>query len=214
MDLSKDPDDIATCCCWTDLKKSANSIDHRKRESLGLLLASGLAAMFCGRGAEAADAPPEKQPPQIGDEFVFAKGDKKGEVVTVADLANDGTILETWSKDPASGTVRSKSRLNRVLLLRLDPSSFDPTTAKRAAEGIVAYSGFCTHAGCFIENYRPEEKVIFCHCHSSMFDPADNGKVVGGPAKAPLAALPLKISDGKPVVAGSFEGKLGAPKQS
>jgi Rieske Fe-S protein len=187
-------------------------VDQNRRRSVGLLLATGLTAVLPNRQGEAADPKPDRAPPQAGDEFVFAKGAKKGQTVTVADLADNGTLLEVWPKDPASDVVRSKSRLNRVLLLRLDPATLDPNTAKRAAEGIVAYSAFCTHAGCFIENYRPEEKVIFCHCHSSMFDPAASAKVTGGPAKTPLAGLPLKIADGKPVVAGAFQGKLGMPK--
>ena len=45
-----------------------------------------------------------------------------------------------------------------------------------------------------------------------MFDPTASAKVVGGPAKQPLAGLPVKIADGKVVVAGEFEGKVGAPK--
>jgi Rieske Fe-S protein len=96
--------------------------------------------------------------------------------------------------------------------LRLDQASLDEKTAARAAEGIVAYSGFCTHAGCFIEQYRPQEQAIFCHCHNSMFNPRANGKVIGGPAKAPLAGLPVKIDGDKLLVAGTFQGKLGVPK--
>lgn len=209
MNRKPDPEPGPACC---------ECVDHARRRSVGLLLATGLVAALADRHAAADEekpekkAEPEKAPPQPGDEFVFAKGASKGKTVAVADLATVGTLLEVWAKDPASGAVRSKSRLNRVLLLRLDPASLDEATAKRSAEGIVAYSGFCTHAGCFIENYRPEEKVIFCHCHSSMFDPATSAKVVGGPAKAPLAALPVRIGDGKPLVAGEFEGKLGVPK--
>ena len=143
---------------------------------------------------------------------MFAKGEKKGETVTVADLTQVGTIFECWAKDPANGTVRSGNRLNRILLMHLDPAALDEATTKRAAEGMVAYSGFCTHAGCFIENLRPEDDVIYCHCHGSMFDPKAGAKVVGGPAKGPLAGLPVKIVDGKLIVAGPFEGKLGIAK--
>lgn len=184
----------------------------RRRQVLASAPSAALAAMLHPEPAGAADLAPTKMPPQSGDEFVFAKGERKGQTVTVADLSTDGTLLEVWAKDPTDGTVRSKSRLNRVLLLRLDPATLDEATAKRASEGIVAYSGFCTHAGCFVESYRPVEQVISCHCHGSMFDPAAGAKVVGGPARAPLAALPVKIADGRPVVAGEFQGKLGAPK--
>ena len=203
MDRTVEPEACPACC---------GGVDQQRRRSVGLLLAGGLAALLPEGRAAADDAPPEKSPPQAGDEIVFAKGDKKGQTVTVADLAQVGTILECWAKDPASGAVRSGNRLNRILLMHLEPATLDEATAKRAADGMVAYSGFCTHAGCFIENLRPEDDVIYCHCHGSMFDPKAGAKVVGGPAKGPLAGLPVKIADDKLIVAGPFEGKLGVAK--
>lgn len=193
-------------------RERCGCVDRERRRSVGLILATGLAAIVPEREGEAADAAAAKAPPQAGDEFVFAKGVDKGKTITPANLAQNGTLIEAWSKDAGTGTIRSKSRLNRVLLLRLDSASLDEATAKRAADGIVAYSGFCTHAGCFIESYRPTEQVIFCHCHASLFDPRASAKVTGGPAKAPLAGLPLKIEDGKLLVAGEFQGRVGAPK--
>lgn len=186
--------------------------DRDRRRALGLLAATGLAAVLPGQDATAAVPAPDKAPPQPGDELTFVKGAKKGQPIAVEDLAGAGTLLEAWPKDPATGTVRSKTRLNRVLVLRLDPAGLDEKTAARAAEGIVAYSAFCTHAGCFIESYQAKEQAIFCQCHSSSFDPRASAKVVGGPAKAPLAGLPVKIEGGRLLVAGEFQGKLGVPK--
>ena len=150
---------VGAACC--------GCVDSERRRSLGLLLAGGAAATLIGRqawaddgGVQAPAAGDAKSPPRAGDEIVFAKGERKGGTVTVADLATVGTILECWAKDPASGTVRSGSRLNRILVMHLDPAGLDEATTKRAAEGMVAYSGFCTHAGCFIENLRPEDDVI------------------------------------------------------
>jgi Rieske Fe-S protein len=187
-------------------------VDHDRRRSVGLILATGLAAVLPDEGAEAADAAAAKAPPQAGDELVFAKGPNKGKAVTLADLAENGTLIEAWAKDPASGTIRNKSRLNRVIVVRVDQASLDETTAQRAADGVVAYSGFCTHAGCFIEKFLPDQNAIFCHCHDSKFDPVANGKVIGGPAKAPLAGLPVKVEGEMLLVAGEFQGKVGAPK--
>lgn len=184
--------------------------DPGRRRAVGLLVVSGLAASLPERGA-AAD--PAKARPQPGDELVHAAGGRKGQPVSPADLSGEEPFAGAWAKDPASGKVRSGNRLNRVLLVRIDPKGADPKTSARAAEGgIVAYSGFCTHAGCAIEHFRPEEQVIFCHCHSSVFDPRANGKVVSGPARRPLAGLPLKVEGGRILVAGEFEGKLGPPK--
>lgn len=201
----------AGCACCADLDR---------RRAVGLIAAAATAGLAStaalpggGGTAEAADAQPAKEPPKAGDELVFAKGEKKGQTIATADLAQDGVVVEAWPKDPASGTVRSGSRLNRVLVLRIDPAGIDEKTAPRAAEGgILAYSAFCTHAGCFIENYRPQEKAIYCHCHNSMFNPRENGKVVSGPAKAALAGLPVKVEGDRLLVAGEFQGRLGVPK--
>lgn len=185
-------------------------VDRGRRQTVGLLVAGGLATIMPAHEVSAANAAKER--PQPGDELVHAAGERKGQPVAPADLAQ-GKAVGAWAKDPESGTVRSGSRLNRVILVRIDPEGADGKTKKRMAEGgIVAYSGFCTHAGCAIENFKPEEQVIVCHCHSSVFNPQANGKVVSGPAKRSLAGLPVKVEGDRLVVAGEFEGKLGPPK--
>ena len=193
-------------------------VDHdRRRTVVGILVAGGLAAALVP-GQEAAadddDAAAAKKRPQPGDELVHAAGERKGQPVTPAEVGQGkGKAVGAWAKDPATGTVRSGSRLNRVILVRIDPEGVDEKTKKRVAEGgIVAYSGFCTHAGCAIENFKPEEQLIICHCHSSVFDPRANGKAVSGPAKRSLAGLPVKVEGDRIVVAGEFEGRLGPPK--
>lgn len=62
---------------------------------------------------------------------------------------------------------------------------------------IVAYSRICPHLGCvfrFVEdpaecekdfNYRPNGPVFACPCHLSVYDIAQGGKVVSGPAPRP-----------------------------
>lgn len=186
--------------------------DPGRRAAVSLVLASGALALL--RPSDAAGATsPARQPPQPGDELVFAEGPRKGQTVAAADLPAGGPMVGTWAKDPASGTVRSGSRLHRVLLVRLDPASLDEKTKARAAEGgIVAYSGFCTHAGCPIQHWKEPEATIHCHCHGSEFDPRANGRVVAGPARRPLAGLPVKLAEGRVVVAAPFQGKLGPPK--
>jgi rieske iron-sulfur protein len=185
-----------------------------RRAAVRLLVASGAAAVLATRAGSAGGAPaPDKAPPAPGDGFVFAEGARKGQPVTPADLPPGGPMVSAWARDPASGTVRSGSRLHRVLLLRLDPAGLDPRTRERAAEGgIVAYSGFCTHAGCPVQHWKADEQVIRCHCHESEFDPRAGGKVVGGPARRPLAGLPVRLDGDRLVVAGEFAGKLGPPK--
>jgi Rieske Fe-S protein len=195
--------------CWAAKLGSKADVDRKRRQTVGLLMAGGLAAILPAHKVDAADAAKER--PQPGDELVHAAGERKGQPVAPADV--QGKAVGAWAKEPSSGTVRSGSRLNRVLLVRIDPEGVDGKTKKRVAEGgIVAYSAFCTHAGCAIENFKPEEQLIVCHCHSSVFDPRANGKVVSGPAKRSLAGLPVKVEGDRLVVAGEFEGKVGVPK--
>jgi Rieske Fe-S protein len=148
--------------------------------------------------------------PQEGDAFVFATGDRARTPISDTDLDLGGPPVLAWPMDPATKTVRDGSRLNQVLLLRLDGSGFDQTTRARAAEGgFVAYSASCTHALCPVTGWHSERRIIHCPCHNSEFDPSNGAKVVFGPAPRPLPALPLKAVDGAPVAAGKFTGKVG-----
>ena len=151
--------------------------------------------------------------PQAGDRFVFAEPDREGVEITPADLSVDRPQVQAWSMDPVSKTVRSGSRLNRVLLVRLDPASLDEDTRAHAAEGIVAYSAVCTHQQCFVTAWSAEQKVLHCPCHQSDYDPRHNAKVVAGPAPRALPALPLKILDGVLTAAGPFLGRVGARRR-
>ena len=109
----------------------------------------------------------------------------------------------------ANGTVRDGSRLNQILLVRLDPAKLQEQTLSRAAQGVVAYSAVCTHAGCDGFGWVADKQTFKCPCHDSQFDPADAGKIADGPATRRLPALPLKIADGLVVVAGSFSARVG-----
>src|SRR5690242_5430709 len=66
--------------------------------------------------------------PQAGDRFVFAEPGHEGAEITPADLRVGGPQVQAWPMDPANKTVRSGSRLNRVLLLRFEPASLDEDT--------------------------------------------------------------------------------------
>ena len=97
--------------------------------------------------------------------------------------------------------------------MRLDPSELDDDSRPRSADGIVAYSRVCSHAGCpvseWVKSDVGEKNVLKCPCHNSEFNPRESAQVVFGPAPRRLAALPLSITDGSLTVAGAFVGKLG-----
>jgi ubiquinol-cytochrome c reductase iron-sulfur subunit len=107
-----------------------------------------------------------------------------------------------------------------LVLVRLPPSDLrlPPANAHYAAEGIVAYSKICTHAGCAISLYRtpmfdPTDPgpALVCPCHYSTFDPTTGGEVLAGPAGRKLPMLPLYIDRrGGLRAAGNFDGPVGA----
>jgi Rieske Fe-S protein len=111
--------------------------------------------------------------------------------------------------DPATGVVRDGSRLNQVLLVRLEPRDLAEETRARAVAGIVGYSAVCTHTGCDQWEWEARAKTIKCPCHFSTFDVKDAARVLDGPAPRRLPALPLKTMDGVLVVAGGFVGRPG-----
>src|SRR5262249_49650137 len=54
-----------------------------------------------------------------------------------------------------------------------------------------------------------EQKIFECSCHYSHYDPREGAAVIDGPAPRALAALPLKVADGKLVVAKPFTARVG-----
>jgi rieske iron-sulfur protein len=155
-----------------------------------------------------ARADPEDERPQEGDVLVAVDG--TGLVpLTPADIALGERPTLAWPMDATTGTVRSGSRLNKVLLLRLDPSTLDEITRGRAAEGIVGYSAICPHAGCEVTGWLVDSQTLECPCHTSHYNPRQKGAVIDGPTQRPLPALPLKIEADKIVVAKPFSTRPG-----
>jgi rieske iron-sulfur protein len=148
-------------------------------------------------------------PPQEGDTLVFAYGERAGQVIAPTDIMLGAKQLLAYPQDPATQRVRNDSRLNQLIVVRLDPARLATDTLARAADGIVAYSGVCSHTGCDVTEWYPDVLHFKCPCHESEFDPSDAARVVGGPAPWQLAALPLKLVGEALVVAGPFAGRVG-----
>lgn len=146
--------------------------------------------------------------PKEGD-LLVKFGDLSATPLTPDDIPLGAMPTMAWAMDPADKTVRSGTRLNQLLLLRLDAQKFTAETRSRAADGVVAYTAICTHNGCDISEWLADEQLLSCSCHFSTFDPKDAARVVDGPAPRILPALPLKIVDGKLVVAKPFTARVG-----
>lgn len=62
----------------------------------------------------------------------------------------------------------------------------------------AAYEAVCTHMGCEV-GYQLESRRLGCPCHGSVFNPAQGGAVVQGPAQKPLQEIEVDIKSGKVV---------------
>ena len=146
--------------------------------------------------------------PAAGD-LLVATGDTTFTPLTPDDIPMNEAPTMAWCMTPGDRVVRSGSRLNRVLLVRLDPGTIGEGTRKVSANGVVAYSAICTHSGCDVGSWLADEQVLYCECHESKFDPKDAARVADGPAPRSLPALPLTLVDGRLVVAGPFTSRVG-----
>jgi rieske iron-sulfur protein len=191
--------------------------DHTRRTLILTALAAG-ACIAASQSPAAADddQPGSDERPQKADLLVFSEGDQEGQVIKPGGLKLGGPPVHAWPKDPKTSVVRTGSRLNELLIVRLNPAELDDQTRSRAADGIVAYSAICSHAGCpvteWVKGETGDKDVFKCACHNSEYDPRQGAEVVFGPAPRRLAALPLAIVDGSLVVAAPFIGKVGVPQ--
>ena len=183
-------------------------MSSNRRSVLQAALGAGLGILL-PQCASAQNTDPRNALPQEGDRLVYADGDQKGTPVKLDALPLGGPPVTAMPQDAASGTVRDGSRLNQILRVRLDPARLKGDTQGRSAQGVVAYSAVCTHAGCDGFAWTAEKQMYKCPCHDSEFDPADAARITGGPATRRLPALPLKIADGLVVVAGAFTARVG-----
>jgi Rieske Fe-S protein len=146
--------------------------------------------------------------PQVGDHLVFLDEPKAGAPAHVDDLELGGPQVQAYPADP-KGLVRDGSRLNLVILARVGNDGLSDETRARSADGVVAYSGVCTHQGCPVNMWSPDRKAFVCSCHGSIYNPKDGAEVLFGPAPRHLAALPLKSDNGLLIVAGGFTSRVG-----
>jgi cytochrome b6-f complex iron-sulfur subunit len=123
-----------------------------------------------------------------------------------------GTLLEGCSSPTSPSNVSSLSivngtRVNGGITLSIDASSSlsavgsaalvqtsigDFLVAHTTQNSFVALSAICTHQTCTINGFDNQNFV--CPCHGSTFDLS--GRVLGGPAPAPLHQYPTQFTNG------------------
>lgn len=178
----------------------------KRRRVLQACCGLALAHRSPARGDDATDA---SAAPREDDVLVHAYGERAGAIIMLDDVVPGAEQILAYPMEPTTQTVRDGTRLNQLIVVRLDPELLTAETRARAANGVVAYSGVCTHTGCDVTDWYGDVLRFKCPCHESEFDPSDAARVVGGPAPSPLAALPLKIADGAIAVAAPFVGRVG-----
>jgi rieske iron-sulfur protein len=174
---------------------------RRKILALGAFISSAFAF-----GITRVLADPADERPKAGDQLV-AIGAAEPAALSPGDIP--ASQILAWPMELGSNIVRSGSRLNKILLVRLDPATLLGATRERSADGVVAYSAICPHAGCEVDGWVAEQRILECPCHNSRYDPRDAAAIVDGPTTRALAALPLEITDGKLTVAQPFIGRVG-----
>jgi rieske iron-sulfur protein len=178
-----------------------NQTTRRSLLAVGALLGSGF-----GFGVTRVLADPADERPKAGDQLVAIDA---AEPVALSPGDIPASPILAWPMEPATKLVRTGSRLNKIVLVRPDPATLAEPTRERAADGVVAYSAICPHAGCEVDGWVAEQGILECPCHNSRYDPRDAAAIVDGPTTRALAALPLKTFDGKLTVAQPFIGRLG-----
>jgi rieske iron-sulfur protein len=164
--------------------------------------------LVVGSAANRVSAEPADERPKEGD--VLVRFDSENQIpLEPNDIPFGGPPVFAWPMDLAANVVRSGSRLNKILLVRLDPATLIGVTQERAADGVVAYSAICPHAGCEVNVWADDQKNLECSCHYSHYNPREAAAVIDGPTPRALAALPLKVLDGKLVVAKPFTARVG-----
>jgi rieske iron-sulfur protein len=159
-----------------------------------LLARPATGAFLAARRSAAAheDRPGGNARSQKGD-LLFLSEDSEGRVIKPSDLTLGGQPIHAWPKHRKTSVIGKGSRLNEILVVKLDPGEPDNETRSRSANAIVAYSAVCSHAGCPVSGWLKAEQsdkdVLKCFCHNAEFNPRESAQVVFGFAPRGLAAL-------------------------
>ena len=143
------------------------------RACCALAIARALRARADEPGAE---PPPEAlAPPQPGDVLVYAFGARTNQPIALAAVAAGAKQITAFPMDPATRRVRDGTRLNQLIVVRIGAGALSDETRSRAADGVVAYSGVCTHTGCDVTDWVAPAQHFKCPCHESEYDPGRRG---------------------------------------
>ncbi len=116
-------------------------------------------------------------------------GDAPAAVVGFFRRLRVASVSDLASRDPVFFDYPLRGQANLIAKLGVPVSGgIGPD------EDIVAFSRICTHMGCELTDYRPDQHVLGpCPCHFTTFDLAHDGQVVLGQATQNLPRVMLEI---------------------
>jgi ubiquinol-cytochrome c reductase iron-sulfur subunit len=133
--------------------------------------------------------------------------DELGRPVKLGDLEVGG--VKTVFPDVEGGRRMADSA---SILIRMKPEDLHPRESRKdwVVEGHIVYSVICTHLGCPVKLYEQQTHHLFCPCHQSTFDAANEAKVLFGPAARNLPQLAIALdSEGYFVAQGDYSEPVG-----
>lgn len=185
--------------------KTGCEITRRGVAQALVLCGCAIAAMKTAAVAKDGDSPTVSL--KAGDRFALEPDSGAPVAIKAADLKPGQAIMGAYPLDPASGALRTDTRFNMANLVRL---SGEPKGDLLQTQGIAAFSSICTHKGCAITSWQPDNNHWRCFCHMSEFDAAAKGERVDGPATDPLPTIPIAIdAEGYIVATGGFSALPG-----
>ncbi len=145
----------------------------RRRDLLGWLIAGGGLAIGAGAGG-------------IG---LFGIAQKLRQLAALASSSATGDIGSTAQARNTARDFLNPHDSQASLLIRLPDGTF------------VAYEKACTHKGVYVD-YDQMSHQLICPAHGAIFDPAQRGQVVQGPASRALPPVALKINNNGTITPG------------
>jgi len=116
-----------------------------RRRFLQAAIAAGVSLGVVGVANADDEKPGADERPKPGDHFVPLVGDTT-KVVTVDDLPLGGPQVQAYPIDPKTGVVRDGSRLNLVILIRLDSAAMNAPMVIDYQKGGATVKGLFTPA--------------------------------------------------------------------
>jgi len=159
----------------------------QKRRAL-IIVGAAAAAAILGAGAfnllrtmRTQNAPDTTQTNNNG--AVATPGPKTGQATTAPTGKTTGTVIAN-QKNVAVNTALDFA----------NPTNKHPSVLVHLPNGnFAAYDKACTHQGVAVA-YKPETKTLVCPLHGSIFDPANNGAVLHGPAFVRLPPVVIHVN--------------------